>query len=114
MAGMTYSSPEGVERILRALGKALRATHRIGEIEAQVGRSRGYFSKVTAGKWRISLDVLLETLEILELDPATFFANALADPGEDPERTAAIVRGPSNFADLPRGPLRPPVDPWRR
>lgn len=77
---MTMQAEEALDRVLRALKTELRATHNIGAVERRVGRSRGYFSKVSARKWRISLDVLLTTLEALEIDPGTFFANAFAPP----------------------------------
>ncbi len=98
---MTMQSEEALDRILRALTTELRATHNIGSIEARVGRSRGYFSKVSARKWRISLDVLLRTLEVLEIDPETFFANAFAQ--RPPSERVMPQRGypsPSRFPPL--------------
>jgi|GEM_PF-4109274 len=80
---MKITANEALERVLRELTTELRSTHNIGSIERRVGRSRGYFSKVTARRWRISLDVLLHTLEVLDIDPTTFFANALAQPRPD-------------------------------
>ncbi len=66
------------ERILRALREEVRK-HRgaISRLDRELGRSDGYLSKACQGKWSLSLDVLLQTLEALEVDPAFFFARAL-------------------------------------
>lgn len=92
------NADDALERILRALTTELRATRNIGSIEARVGRSRGYFSKVAGRKWRMSLDVLFETLEVLDIDPEIFFANAFAQ--RTPADRPAPQRGfapPSRF-----------------
>ncbi|RMH18896.1 MAG: hypothetical protein D6696_12060, partial [Acidobacteria bacterium] len=101
------SSEEAVERVLQALAVELRATRRIGEIEAQVERSRGYFSKVAGRKWRISLDLLMKTLEILQIEPAVFFARALAPPGDEPREPETRDAGTVVGSTLPRRPSWP-------
>ena len=98
------SSQEAVDRVLSTLTRELRASRRIGEIEKQIGRSRGYFSKVAAGKWRISIDLLMETLEALDLDPATFFAQAFA---EDREGSPSGSAGRSADMSPASSPFRP-------
>ena len=50
---------------------------RIGSIEAAVSRSEGYLRKFCRGNRTIPLDLLLESLQALGVDPATFFAKAL-------------------------------------
>ncbi len=106
------NSDEALERILQALTTELRATRNIGSIEARVGRSRGYFSKVSGRKWRMSLDVLFETLEVLEIDPEIFFANAFAQ--RTPTDRPAPQRGygpPSRFGGVSSVGELPPRQP---
>ncbi|MEM8963050.1 MAG: hypothetical protein AAGD38_16320 [Acidobacteriota bacterium] len=95
------TAEEAIDRVLEALALELRKTRRIGEIEAKIGRSRGYFSKVVARKWRISLDLLMQTLEVLEVDPPEFFARAL-DIKPDPEALLADMDGENTAERLER------------
>ncbi len=116
---MNRTSKPAVDRILTTLSDHLRASRRIGEIEAMVGRSRGYFSKVAAGKWRISIDVLMHTLEVLEIEPQAFFETAFAEPDEPeqnktPDRPSDTDSRLRNIADLPSTGLSPGDLHWRR
>lgn len=98
---MTMKADEALERILHALTTELRATRNIGSIEARVGRSRGYFSKVSGRKWRMSLDVLMQTLEVLDIDPEIFFANAFAQrPPSDRPSPPRGYGAPTRFGSL--------------
>ena len=84
-----------------ALGDELaRHWGEIAAIEAGVSRSEGYLSKFCRGTRSIPLNLLLESLEILEVDPGTFFSKALGtrlDPDgflrdlEQPGREAPVL-----------------------
>ncbi len=70
---------EARTRILEALRNEIRTNHwgQIGNKEALLGRSGGYFSKIHKRSFTISLDILLRALDIFDLDPQSFFGQAL-------------------------------------
>ena len=75
---MPLSAEETIGRVLDALAREIRRHHgHIGEIEARLGKSRGYLSKVCAREWQISLDVLMSALEAMDVEPDAFFGAAL-------------------------------------
>ncbi len=79
------------DRILRALKAELRK-HRgeISRIDREIGHSDGYLSKACLGKWSIGLDVLLQALQALHIDPAAFFGRALDIPHDSADYLAEL------------------------
>ncbi len=72
------TAAEAQQRILACFKQEIRQRRgRIGELEDRLGRYRGYLAKVCSGRYPISLGQLLETLELMEVDPADFFGRAL-------------------------------------
>jgi len=87
----------------RAILDALRAEVRrhwgeIGEREARLGKSGGYLSRIGRGAWSPPLDVLLATLEELDLEPASFFGHALDVTGE-PEHFLRQLTSPARVPE---------------
>ncbi len=66
------TADEASTRILDALRLEIRKHWgHIGKKEAEVHRSGGYLSKILRRSWAIPLNILLDTLEAFEIDPAT-------------------------------------------
>lgn len=64
--------------IRSALRAELKRRHgQIGQIEAAMDRSEGYLSRFCRGDMEISLKGLLDALEILEIEPGSFFGSSL-------------------------------------
>lgn len=58
----------------------------LASIEKQLGKGRGYIGDALRGEKRLSLDVVLDMLEVLEINPQEFFAG----PVEPEVRLVAI------------------------
>ncbi len=89
------------EGIQSALQKELsKHWGEIAAIEAKVSRSEGYLRKFCRGPRSISLNLLLESLDALQVDPGAFFSKALDAPCdsdsflrnlEQPGKEAAVL-----------------------
>jgi len=98
IAGMMTGN-EAHTRILEALRLEIRKHWgQIGEKEALLGRSGGYLSKIHKRSFTIPLEVLLRTLEAFDLDPPSFFGQAL-DVVSTPDRFLAELE--------PQGEMEP-------
>ncbi len=81
-------SGESYKRIREGLrAEKDRRWGEVGSIEADVGFSSGYLSKICRGKESIRVERLLQLLERMGVDPGRFFANAL---GTRPDNDALL------------------------
>ncbi|MCP3957414.1 MAG: hypothetical protein GY719_06145 [bacterium] len=72
---------ENASRILSALDAELKRRHgHIAGADAGISRSEGYLARVRRGKTEITIDRLLKTLELIDVEPGLFFVNALRTP----------------------------------
>ena len=112
---------ESTRRIRIALQAELRQSRRAKEIDAGIGRSRGYLYKFCRGDTTVQLGGLMAALDLLGLDPGRFFANALAAPipndemlrdlehlGAIDSRLVRLEQATSKLASTP-----PPEEPVR-
>ena len=51
----------------------------VAQVETELGRSRGFLGDALRGGKRLPLETILEVLELLQIDPARFFAGATSD-----------------------------------
>lgn len=71
-------SDERMIRVLRLLQGAIRAAgFTQTRMDDRIGRRRGYLSHVFQRRVDLKLQDLLSTLEVLQIDPASFFRTAL-------------------------------------
>ncbi len=50
------------------------------ELSVKLGKNKTYVSQVLTYDRRLRVDVLLEILKVLDVDPGKFFANAFREP----------------------------------
>ena len=51
----------------------------VARVEKELGRSRGFLGDALRGGKRLPIETILEVLELLQVDPARFFAGATPD-----------------------------------
>ena len=51
----------------------------VARVEKELGRSRGFLGDALRGGKRLPIETVLEVLELLQVDPAAFFAGATPD-----------------------------------
>ena len=51
----------------------------VAQVEKELGRSRGFLGDALRGGKRLPLETILEVLDLLQIDPARFFAGATPD-----------------------------------
>ena len=51
----------------------------VARVEKELGRSRGFLGDALRGGKRLPIETILEVLELLQVDPAAFFAGATPD-----------------------------------
>jgi tetratricopeptide (TPR) repeat protein len=69
---------EATDRVLRTLRSQLQGHWgQIGRIEDRIGRSHGYLNRTLKRSWPLPFDVLMRTLDVLGVDPRSFFGGAL-------------------------------------
>ena len=77
----------------------------VAQVEKELGRSRGFLGDALRGGKRLPLETILEVLELLQVDPARFFAGATPDERRwgayAPDRSAG-----AEVADKAEDPLR--------
>lgn len=80
---MAKSYEEEEKRLLRLLGRAISASGRTrSSIEAQLGVSSAYVSKILRGTVDLRVYHLLMLVDAVGLTPKQFFRLAYSDPGE--------------------------------
>ncbi len=78
----------------------------VAQVEKELGRSRGFLGDALRGGKRLPLETILEVLDLLQVDPARFFAGATSD-----ERRWGYVPDRSKGAEVADGAAE---DPLRR
>ncbi|MCP3964440.1 MAG: hypothetical protein GY719_41965 [bacterium] len=76
---------ESTRRIRLALQAELYASRRAKEVDAGIGYSSGYLYKFCRGETTAQVGSFMQALELLDLDPGRFFANALSAPVSNDE-----------------------------
>lgn len=103
-------SDERVARVLRLLQGAIRAAGATQtEVDVRIGRRRGYLSHVFQRRVDLKLLDLLQVLEVLHLDSASFFSTALksqARPQLD-DLIELVTANQSSPLGRPAGPPAP-------
>ncbi len=75
------NSKEGIQRIRTALRGELQKRHgEIRQVEEAISRSEGYLRSFCRGKSSLTVELLMQSLEVMGVDLRLFFANALAAP----------------------------------
>lgn len=104
------NAQEHLARILRLLQGAIRAAgHTQTEVDERIGRRRGYLSHVFQRRVDLKLHDLLRVLEVLKVEPASFFSAALAGRGGEHPQLEELMQLVSEVK--PRGPAPPPSPP---
>lgn len=68
----------------------------VTSIERALGRGRGYLADALRGDKRLSLEVLLETLDLLDVAPGSFFAAVSGRyPVREPGGEGEVAEGPA-------------------
>ncbi len=78
----------------------------VSQVEKDLGRSRGFLGDALRGGKRLPIETILEVLELLQVDPESFFAGATANERE----WGGYRRSPVAGAEVADGEL----DPLRR
>ncbi len=100
---MRVRSQEAHQRIQQALRVELRKRlGHIRDVERQVSRSEGYLRRVCRGDRSISLELLLKSLEALEVEPGTFFSHALGSAPSFDTQLRALAEAPGARQRLAR------------
>ena len=119
------SSEDWIQQIRVALRGELRKRRgRIRQVEEAISRSEGYLRSFCRGKSSLTIELLMQALEVMGVDPRLFFANALAAPISsdavlrDLETGGRVHRGFSEIEQAVRrveqgGPLPGPEVPSR-
>ena len=79
----------------------------VARVEKELGRSRGFLGDALRGGKRLPIETVLEVLELLQVDPAAFFAGATPDE----RRWGAYGRRRSPDAEVADGGADDPL--WR-
>lgn len=109
-------SDERVARVLRLLQGAIRAAGATQtEVDVRIGRRRGYLSHVFQRRVDLKLLDLLQVLEVLQLDSASFFSTALksqARPQLDDliELVTTHKSSPGGWPAIPLGETAPAAE----